>query len=486
MLSNVDVTLRIQSNVSYPVTISLFGNNFNLRDTTNATTEYRWDVTGLTFASNQNVALQYKQASASSFSNFTGSYQENTLISILTFLNTLGIGNFTTYIESGSTYISTYNDDYVFGNLTIDGAVTASIINTSFVVGTGFNNGLIELAIQPDGKVICIGAFTSYNGTPAAGIIRLNTDGSVDPTFVYGTGFTPAGASPNTLAIQADGKIILSGAFAGISYNGSPVGNPFRINANGSIDGTYTQGAISTITNNAANDISIQSDGKAVFVGTTLPAPYIFRIDTLGVIDATFVTGTGFNLSTQAIDIQLDQKIIVGGFFSSYDGNAANDFARINTNGSFDATFSSGTGIGGGQVYDLAIQSDQKIIVVGQFSSYNGNSVNDIVRINTNGSIDVTFNSGTGFVGLCTSVIIQTDGKIILAGGFTSYNGVSANSIIRLNSDGSVDTSWNYGTGFNNTTIAMDTDLATSTLVAGGDFTSFDGQPYNRIISLNQ
>jgi hypothetical protein len=86
--------------------------------------------------------------------------------------------------------------------------------------------------------------------------------------------------------------------------------------------------------------------------------------------------------------------------------------------------------------------------VFGDFTTYNGTSINRIVRLNTDGSIDNTFSIGTGFSNACYIGKLDSNGKLYVGGFFTSYNGTGANYIIRLNSDGSRDTTFNMGTGF--------------------------------------
>ena len=123
----------------------------------------------------------------------------------------------------------------------------------------------------------------------------------------------------------------------------------------------------------------------------------------------------------------------MGGNFTSYNGTAANRIIRLNANGSVDNTFVYGTGFDS-SVISVVVQSDGKILVGGGFTSYDGTSANGIVRLNTDGSADETFATGTGFasIGLVTKIGVQSDGKILVGGGFTSYNGTAANRIIRL------------------------------------------------------
>lgn len=118
-IQEVPVTLTIKSNVNYPVPINILGNVFNALDTTNATTQYRYDLTSFSITTETQLSLQYKPVGASSYSVFTTTIFGTTLQDVVNALNTLGIGYFSLYTQSGSTYITTYNDNYVFGQLNI-------------------------------------------------------------------------------------------------------------------------------------------------------------------------------------------------------------------------------------------------------------------------------------------------------------------------------------------------------------------------------
>ncbi len=83
-------------------------------------------------------------------------------------------------------------------------------------------------------------------------------------------------------------------------------------------------------------------------------------------------------------------------------------------------------------IYTTSIQSDGKILFGGSFTAYNGTTANRLIRLNPNGSVDTTFNTGTGFNSTIYTTSIQSDGKIIVGGQFTSYNGTTANRIVRL------------------------------------------------------
>src|SRR5690606_21892439 len=110
--------------------------------------------------------------------------------------------------------------------------------------------------------------------------------------------------------------------------------------------------------------------------------------------------------------------------FNSFNGTARSRIARLNTDGSLDTTFNIGSGFNY-RVYSIVTQTDGKIIVGGEFTSFNGTPRNYIARLNTDGSLDTTFNVGTGFNLSVNSISPQTDGKIIVGGWFSSFNGTS-------------------------------------------------------------
>jgi uncharacterized delta-60 repeat protein len=359
--------------------------------------------------------------------------------------------------------------------LNVDGS-----LDVSFNPGSGANNDIVSISIQVDGKIIIGGLFTSYNGVARNCIARLNTDGSLDVSFDPGTG---ANSYVETISIQADGKIIIGGAF--ISYNGVTRNYLARLNADGSLDASFNPG---TGANYTVETISIQADGKIIIGGgftscNGVARNRIARLNADGSLDASFDPGTGANNILATTSIQADGKIIIGGYFTSYNGVARNRIARLNTDGSLDVSFNPGTGANG-SIFTTSIQTDGKIIIGGAFTSYNGVARNRIARLNTDGSLDVSFNPGTGVNVGILATSIQTDGKIIIGGGFTSYNGVARNRIARLNADGSLDASFDPGTGANSTleTMSIQTD---GKIIIGGGFTSFNGFTRNSIARLN-
>jgi uncharacterized delta-60 repeat protein len=352
--------------------------------------------------------------------------------------------------------------------------------DATFVTGTGFNDFVRTIATQTDGKILVGGRFTTYKGVTEIRIIRLNSDGSKDATFVTGTGFD---GTVFSIVTQADGNILIGGNFS--TYKGVTEIRIIRLNSNGTKDATFGTG---TGFNDIVNEITIKSDGKILVGGdfTTYNGVTVNRIIQLnsdGSKDATFVTGTGFNGTVFRIVPQADGNILIGGSFTAYNGVTEIRIIRLNSNGTKDATFVTGTGFSS-SVYSIATQSDGKILVGGLFNTYKGVTENRIIRLNSDGSKDATFVTGTGFNSFVYSIATQADGKILVGGDFTIYNGVTENRIIRLNSDGSKDTSFNPGTGFNSTVWTI-VSQADGKILVGGDFITYNGVTENRIIRLN-
>lgn len=347
--------------------------------------------------------------------------------------------------------------------------------DTSFNTTTGFNDSVLSLAIQSDDKVIVGGGFTTYKNITENKIIRLNTDGTKDATFNTGTGFNSA---VSTIAIQSDGKMTLAGHFT--TYKEAPAIRVIHLNN----DGTKDEGGF----NNSISSVTPQPDGK-IIVGGNFTAykgiieNHILRLNPDATKDASFNAGSGFDASVYTTTLQNDGKIIVGGYFTAYKGITENRIVRLNPDGTKDTSFNIGTGFNN-SVKTAVVQPDGKILVGGSFTSYNGLTQNDIIRLNPDGTKDASFNIGSGFNSPVESITLQPDGKIIVAGSFTAYNGTTANRILRLNANGTKDASFDIGIGFDNSvfTIVLQPD---GKIIVGGEFITYKGIIERSLIRLN-
>ncbi|ESU24840.1 hypothetical protein FEDK69T_03930 [Flavobacterium enshiense DK69] len=377
-------------------------------------------------------------------------------------------GSFTNYNSQASSKIARLNND--------------GTLDTGFTIGSGANNIVRSIVLEPDGKVVAGGDFTSFNGTSKNRVVRLNSNGSLDTAHTIGTG---ANGGVYTLSQQTDGKLFIAGNFS--VYSGTARNRIARLNSDGTLDPSFV---VEKGANNNVRVIQTLADGKILIAGTFtmvngVSRNGIARLNSDGTLDTAFNPGVGINSGATifAIASQSDGKIMIGGSFISYNGNTANRIARLNSDGTFDSSFVAGTGFNN-SVNALVVQNDGKIMAGGTFTNYNGVSKNRIVRLNSNGSTDTGFVIGTGANNAVQSIALQSDGKIVIGGSFTNYKGTAISRIARLNTDGSADTGFNVGTGANNTinTIRLQTD---EKIVIGGAFTQFNGAVLNRITRLN-
>jgi uncharacterized delta-60 repeat protein len=285
-----------------------------------------------------------------------------------------------------------------------------------------------------------------------------------------------------------NGKILFGGYFT--TYSGIPFNRIVRINSDASVDDTFN---IGSGFNNAVFEIKVQSDEKIVVGGdftsySGFSSNRIIRLNADGSIDNTFSAGTGFNGVVWTVEPQLDGKILVGGSFTQYNGNYHPGLIRLNSDGSVDNTLNVGSGTNN-SIFHILVQDDGKLILLGGFTMYNGETHNRIVRLNNDGSLDTTFSAGTGFNGITYDGIIESDGKLVIVGEFFEYNGTVRDELIRLNSDGSIDETLIIGNGFrrtSGTTFCTTIKKYFDKYFIVGDFDTYSGSSANGLIRLNE
>lgn len=398
------------------------------------------------------VRLNQDGSIDNTFSAGSGTMGEIRTIKVKSNGKILAGGNFITFNDINSPRLVQLNTD--------------GSIDSDFNIGSGFSNVVRDIVLQSDGKILVGGEYTYFNGT-ANRIIRLNEDGSIDDSFNTGTGFNNIVYS---IVIQSDDKILVGGLFS--KYNENIANNILRLNEDGSIDSSFTtpSKAIGTLTR-----IVSRNDGNIWLAGNLLSNNGIMKLHSDGSVDTNFSPGRGFNKFIRAIETQSNGKILVGGDFTKFDDTAYYRIVRLNSDGSIDDTFVTGTGFNK-KVTTILSQTDGKLLVGGYFTSYNGVSVNSLIRLNVDGSVDNTFNIGDGFgYRRVDTICLQPNNKIIVGGGFFSYNGVEANRIIRLNTDGSIDDTFKTGRGFNGFILTLHLQSDEKILV-GGQFSMFDNK----------
>ncbi len=236
--------------------------------------------------------------------------------------------------------------------------------------GFGYVN---DTAVQSDGKIIVVGLFQRANGTRTNGIARFNADGSLDPSFVLGSG---ANLVIRTVELQPDGKLLIGGLFT--IFNDQTVNRLVRLNPDGSIDDSFTA---TVAFNSQINDLHILPDGKVLVGGSfTVSSSRLVRLNANGSLDAVV---PNFNSTVVSVEPGNGGKVLVGGTFST----PHRGVARLNADGSLDSTFAISTGTQV-EVYEVIAQPDGKIFAAGRFTSFNGVSTESLVRLNDDGSVD--------------------------------------------------------------------------------------------------
>jgi uncharacterized delta-60 repeat protein len=250
------------------------------------------------------------------------------------------------------------------------------------------------ITLQPDGKILVGGNFSTYNdGTGSVnsrGLIRLNDDGTVDTSFNVGNGFiTQENGNVYSIVVQDDGKIIVGGWFD--LYDDNTAQRIVRLNPDGSND--FTMG--DTGFDNRVSRIIQQSDGKFLCVGFF--SEYsgdsynrIIRFNTDGTVDTTFQDNNIDWDYIQSIEILDTGKILIGG---SYDSGYVN-FNMLNSDGSISGDLNISLGFGG-QVNYILQQDHIKVLVGGWFGDYQGNPVNYLARLWLYDPFSIPISAGT-------------------------------------------------------------------------------------------
>ena len=341
--------------------------------------------------------------------------------------------------SSGGYNIRRYNSNYSIDNT----------FNPPTFDDNGNNGFVRQVGEQSDGKLIVVGHFTNINsGTSVGRIMRLNTDGTLDNSFSSGLGFDDAAY---VIKVLSNDKILVGGDFN--TYDGTGCEKIVRLNSDGTLDGSFTP---DPIFDGIVLAIEVANDGK-IYVGGIF-SNKIVRLNSDGTTDGAYNVGSGFsngdgnNPRVNSIVIQSDGKIVVGHWFKDYNGSSCNPYiTRFNDDGTIDGSFATdGSGLNApkGSVQNVAIQSNGKILVGGWFTTLNGVRQTKLVRLNANGSKDTSFDIGYGFNwdsnnhngSRIQHILVNTNGSILVTGSVYSYRTNRINAFAKLSSTGSLDT----------------------------------------------
>jgi len=375
--------------------------------------------------------------------------------------------------------------------------MTASVFAAPGDLDTGFNPNVVggifnvfATALQPaDAKIVIGGSFSTVSSVARGNFARLSSSGVAEnnTNFTIGSG---ASSSVYCTAVQSDGKILLGGIFASVAGQAN-TNCLARLNPNGTVDTSFTPG---TGPNDLVHAIALQADGKIIIGGlfTSVDGQTrnrIARLHANGTLESTdtFNPGTGADDHVFTVAVQSDGKILLGGQFTTVDGQTRNRIARLGSNGVVEstATFNVGTGANN-RVNAIIVQPDSKILLGGTFSSVNGHSRGRIARLEANGSLESTTTFDPALIDdyYVQSMALQADGKILLAGGFVTLGGVDRSGIGRIRSNGSLDTAFDPGTGTDYADANGVALQADGKVLLVGPFTTINGTTRNLMARL--
>lgn len=362
---------------------------------------------------------------------------------------------------------------------------------------------VLTTVIQPDGKLIIGGGFTSVLGVPRSNIARLNADGTLD------LGFDPkANDLVMSVAVQPDGKVLLGGAFTTLQPNGASSATSrrraARLNADGTLDAAFDPRADSLV-----RSVTVQPDGKILLgghfttlqprgVGAAVARRSIARVNADGTLEAGFDPRANENVLS--LGLQPDGKVLVAGQFTTLQPNGAATptdrayIARLNPDGTLDGGFDPSAN---NSVFNVALQPDGRVLLGGVFTTLQPNGAdlptdrNYIARVNADGSLDPGYAPRVNDT--VYSVAVQADGRVLLGGVFTTVqpNGADVATgrrhLARLAADGSLDAG--FDPSLNDTVFSVAV-RADGQVVAGGTFSSAqpngapDSTPRNKLAMI--
>jgi uncharacterized delta-60 repeat protein len=381
------------------------------------------------------------------------------------------------------------------------------VVDSSFEATVTENGGFVQAVLeQPDGKLLLGGFFESFGGAAQCGVARLNSDGTADMSFRPGIYFHLANdqglGTVFALALQSDGKILV-----GTSTLAPAAQLPlvYRLNPDGSIDSTFNSASFTRT--GSVSTLTVQADGKILVGGSFAYQSEsrfnIARLNPDGSLDSSFDLLQGSPCgSVNRIAIQPDGKLIIAGGFvdsresSSCTGIPRDAIARLNANGSFDSSFDAHLHFGN-TITSLALQPDGKFVISGPNLDFDGTNLHNehIARLNQDGSRDNTFadsfptSVGTSGSTIISELKLQADGKLVVVGGLDILSPTLRKNVVRLNSDGTYDNSFDTGSGTENgvgrsavLTLAL---RSSGQIVFAGDFDNFNGGRAESVLQLN-
>jgi uncharacterized delta-60 repeat protein len=357
-----------------------------------------------------------------------------------------------------------------------DGTRDTSFEPPTFTDSNDNRSAVGSFDVFPDGSIIVPGKFTSVNSVSKTDLVRILPAGNVDLNFTPDSLFAPYDVYGGRVFVLPDGKFLVSTVAFNWMTNASSNNRIYRFNSNGTVDNAFNH--TDQLTSSAP--LALDSANRVLVFGVLSGITRFLRLNTDGSLDSSFNPSLTKKGIVTEMAVQTDGKILTVGDFNRVNGITKNNFARVNPDGTLDAAFDSGSGFDVAPK-TLAVQPDGKILALGSFTSYNGTSRTQIARINSDGSLDNSFNPQ--FNSYLNAIAPLANGKILVGGAFTTVNGAGQARLARLNSDGSLDASFNpiIGSGEVSSILIQ----SNGQIMIGGSFTGVNGFNRSNLVRLN-
>ncbi|HMJ09144.1 MAG TPA: FG-GAP-like repeat-containing protein, partial [Pyrinomonadaceae bacterium] len=406
-----------------------------------------------------------------------------------------------------------------------DGSSDASFNPVQYIAGRLNGAQLNAFVLEPTGKFYL--GITFFGGFSTVGSVRrYNADGTTDnawevPSFASSSGFD----STTIIGLdrQTDGSIVVGGRFDTVNgvakrdfvrlmpagnvdllfsppllgsgggqikvlqngkilagYDTTGQGRLSRLNTDGSLDAAFV---LSPSVNVINGKWVVDASERILFLGISDQLIYrYFRLDPDGDADKSFDPNVTVFGQIHALALQTDGKTVMAGNFTQFNGTPRQSMARVNADGTLDPAFNAGTGFDVPPKYIL-LQADGKMIAAGQFTTFNGTPKSGIARINADGTLDSAFAPTFFQFEAVTAAALQTDGKILIVGNFTTVNGTARTGAARLNSDGTLDNV--FDPVFGNPQLSSVLQQPDGKVMVGGFFSGVNGFNRNGMVRLN-
>jgi uncharacterized delta-60 repeat protein len=310
-------------------------------------------------------------------------------------------------------------------------STSQAVLDRTFDAGRGPDGEINDMQQQPDGAILVAGFFNSFDGAARHGLVRLRADGKLDYQTVDVNGTVDA------MAVQPDGQILIAGDFS--SVNGFPRPRIARLEPNLALDPMFYAGAgpDGEVCGVVLANNGIFLAGAFERIGDA-SLSRVARLAASGRIDPTFQIGPGANNRVLVAVAEQGGKVLIGGTFRRYHGVIRTYLSEILPSGEIGRF----RGEVSGPVHAIVNQRDGKILIAGEFTAVHSVPFKGIARLNEDGTLDASFKPGAGPDRMIETMALQSDGKIVIGGDFSVINGAPRSHLARLNPDGSVDTAF--------------------------------------------